>query len=559
MKKQILLAVLLLLSFVAQSQQTEVVIDTISPPNPALVDDSPIGLGVLIGDNQHHLKGRNTDILISQPTIVNTEKSSNGVFHIKAYVNTDFFNIIATKINSSNSKNYQAFEQVYFTEKIPPFNKIWAHEIPFIIEENGNPTFLQVNNINNEKLDGRNYLYFIKDVNTGKFVSTMALEFIFPKPEPLFLSFEQYIIETYERRQGENLTTYPELIANLNKQLKAKNLANTIFNAQTNLPNQLILPSDQNSLLIQFKTLKFGAVNFLEYKMDGDSIYKTSAKNGYPFIILKDLKPGKHKLQVRYPYQQDAVMEYEFEVKPSFTQTTGFKVVLACLSTALLFGSIFVFKFQRQKQQLKTENTKRTQLQTQISSLRAQLNPHFVFNALNSIQGLVNKNDKEGANMYISKFGSLMRDILEKNDKATHPLAQEVKQLESYLQLEQLRFQFKYRIHIDDTINLSEPDFPVMLLQPFAENAIKHGISGKRDEGNLSIRFERSKTDMLVTIQDNGKGFDVNEYFSGYGIKLIKERIVVLNQLYKEQPITCEIKSTPSKGTIITLSFTNWL
>ncbi|PIQ22021.1 MAG: histidine kinase, partial [Cytophagales bacterium CG18_big_fil_WC_8_21_14_2_50_42_9] len=219
----------------------------------------------------------------------------------------------------------------------------------------------------------------------------------------------------------------------------------------------------------------------------------------------------------------------------------------------------FFFKFQRQKQQLKTENAKKNQLQTQISSLRAQLNPHFVFNALNSIQGLVNKNDKEGANMYISKFGSLMRDILEKNDKATHPLAQEVKQLESYLQLEQLRFQFKYRIHIDDTINLSEPDFPVMLLQPFAENAIKHGISGKRDEGNLSIRFERSKTDMLVTIQDNGKGFDVNEYFSGYGIKLIKERIVVLNQLYKEQPITCEIKSTPSKGTIITLSFTNWL
>ncbi|MBF9255622.1 histidine kinase [Pontibacter sp. 172403-2] len=559
MKKQILFFILLLVYSLVNGQGTEIIYDTVSVPEPTLIDDSPVGLGVLIGDNQNYLKGRHPEILISKPTVVKTEIKPNGLFHIIAYVNNDYINIIATRINSNNFKSFQAYEQVYFTEEIPAFNENFAREIPFIVAENGNPTFLRVNNINNDKVDGRNYLYFVKDIKTGEIVSTLALEFIFPKPEPMFLSFEEYIIDTYETKQGESPSINAGFIADLNRQVKAYNLVTTTFNARTNLPNQLILPSDQNSLLIQFKALKFGAINYLEYRMNGDSTYKTSVKNYHPFIILKDLKAGKHKLQVRYPNQHNAILEYEFEVKPSFMQTTGFKIAISCLATALLFGSIFTLKIHRQKQKLKEENTKRTQLQTQMFSLRSQLNPHFVFNALNSIQGLVNKDDQEGANIYISKFGSLMRDILEKNDKATHPLSQEIKQLESYLQLEQLRFRFKYQIFIEETINPTEQDFPVMLLQPFAENAIKHGISGKKEEGNISIRFERSNNNLLVIIQDNGKGFDINEPITGYGINLIKERIAVVNQLYQEQPIMCDYKSSPADGTTVTLLFTNWL
>ena len=559
MKKQILLTVLFFTHFLAKSQEIYTHIDTIEVPKPILVDDSSVGLGITIADNQKYNQKYHPDILISKPSIIESQKDKNGAFYIKAYVNTDNFNVVAANLTKNNHQNYQAFYQFFGTKEIPQITEKRALELSLYYEEWGDLVFLDTDDLNKAKFIGVKFLFFIKEKRTGNIVSKMVLDFNFPKPEPKFLSFEDYIIDTYETRQGENLGVNPGFLADMKKQVTTKNLAPTTFDRETNLPKQLILPSDQNTLLIQFKSLDIIVDSYLEYKMKSDSTFRTSGKGTNPFIILKDLEPGKHTLQVRYPRQQDAVFEYEFEVEPHFTQTTGFKVSLGGLLTILLIGGTFSFKIQRQKRLLKTETAKRNQLQTQIASLRSQLNPHFVFNALNSIQGLVNKNDQEGANIYISKFGSLLRDILDKNDKTTHALAQEIKQLESYLQLEQLRFRFNYQIHIDETINPAEQDFPVMLLQPFAENAIKHGISEKKEAGKIWIRFERNSNSLIVIIKDNGKGFDINAPITGYGINLIQERIDVVNQLYPEQPIRCNYQSTPTEGTTVTLVFTNWL
>ncbi len=439
-------------------------------------------------------------------------------------------------------------------KSIPLPDSKWALEIPFTLYKD--LAFLLKPNINEGKIDGSDYLFFIKDVKTDQIISSLVLEFVYPKPEPQFLSTDENILNAGENNPSGTIY-FP--LKNNKEQVSKTNLVVSKFNAQTNLPDRLVLPHKHNSLLLQFKTLAMRAINHLEYKFKTDSTWKSSAKSERPFIILRDIKPGKHTLQVRYPGQDSGVFEYEFEVRPSWYQTTSFKILLGSFFTVFFFGSIFIVKYRRQQQKLRTENANRKQLQTQIAALRAQLNPHFVFNALNSIQGLVNKNDKEGANLYISKFGSLMRDILEQRDKTTHALAQEIKQLESYLQLEQLRFQFKYKIDTEDSINLVETDFPNLLLQPFVENAIKHGISGKKEKDCIHIRFERNTDNLKVIIQDNGSGFNQAEPSNGYGIRLIKERIAVLNQLYKDQPITYEIQSTPTAGTTVTLTFTKWL
>ncbi|MDB5119045.1 MAG: putative signal transduction histidine kinase [Sphingobacteriales bacterium] len=556
MKKKILFIALLSFQFIAYSQQKQV-IDTVY--QPTLVDHSPAGLGVLIGDNQSHLGKEEAEfILVSKPTIQESVIDKDGAFHIKAFVNNDYFNIVAKGINEDNIRYYTAYMANYFDSK--PNDKVFDRllQIP-LYTGNAGYSFLNAGSINLDKTDGRNYLFVIKDNRTEKIIATMYLDFIFPKPMPYLISIDDGLLFVYSISQ---VSTYisPRNLIKFTQQIKDNNIVKTTFNSQTNLPDHLKLPSDKNSFIIQFKSLRLNALNSFQYSLDNRWFHNSTAKNYNPFIVLKNLDPGKHTLYVRYADDSKSPeFVYEFEIQPSLIQTTWFKAFLGGLFILIVTGLFLNFKFKKQKRILREESARKNELQNQISSLRAQLNPHFIFNALNSIQGLVNKNDLEGSNRYISKFGSLMRDILEQNNKTTHALALEVKQLESYLQLEQLRFRFSYQINIEDAINTAETDFPVMLLQPFAENAIKHGISGKKENGNISLHFTRNSNDMQVVIQDNGRGFNMNETSDGYGIKLIKERITVLNELYKEQPITCTIHAVIDQRTTVTLLFRDWL
>jgi LytS/YehU family sensor histidine kinase len=187
------------------------------------------------------------------------------------------------------------------------------------------------------------------------------------------------------------------------------------------------------------------------------------------------------------------------------------------------------------------------------------LNPHFIFNALNSIQGLINKNELTSANLYLTEFSSLLRESLKNNDKELIPLNIELKTLETYIKLEQLRFYFNYSFQIDPNINTNTIDVPALLLQPLIENAIKHGISSLDKNGFISISIHQKEKNLVIEISDNGKGFVSSNKTNGFGLKLTNERIQLLNQSYKEQPIKMLIDSDASKGTVIHLVFENWL
>ena len=226
---------------------------------------------------------------------------------------------------------------------------------------------------------------------------------------------------------------------------------------------------------------------------------------------------------------------------------------------AVFFGLIIlviILLSQKRKNNIEAEKLKH--IQTELQVIRSQLNPHFIFNSLNSIQSLINKQDIVAANNYLSEFSVLLRNTITDIELEQLPLVKEVKILETYLNLEQLRFNFDYQITIEDEINIYETEIPSLLLQPLLENAVKHGLSDQKGTGELLLSFNRIDSNMIVVVSDNGKGFDATMTTEGFGLKLVFKRIQLLNNILKNSEIKYSINSDQSTLTEITLTFINW-
>jgi two-component system, LytTR family, sensor kinase len=223
---------------------------------------------------------------------------------------------------------------------------------------------------------------------------------------------------------------------------------------------------------------------------------------------------------------------------------------------ALVSLVILYLNKNKNKKRLAENEQQKNAAKLQLNSIRSQLNPHFLFNALSGIQNLMNKNEIDNANKYLSKFARLTRNVLV--DKELISLAQEKALLDDYLQMEQLRFGFSYEINHSEDLDLANIEIPSMLLQPFVENAVKHGISQKATDGKVMIKFIKQANDLLLTVHDNGNGFDTVNKANGFGLRLSESRIALLNSIYKENRFTLGIQST-AKGTKISLTLTDWL
>ena len=194
-------------------------------------------------------------------------------------------------------------------------------------------------------------------------------------------------------------------------------------------------------------------------------------------------------------------------------------------------GGITVFIWGRIRQ--RKEKSKRLLAQLEMKALRSQMNPHFIFNALNSIQNLITRPDVEQANRYLLNFAKLLRLVLSTSEKKLVPLSEEIEQLRLYVDLEQLRLPFEAEIQISDTVNQEMTEIPGMLIQPLVENAIKHGIV-PQGGGKIEIRFEQTDTFLKITVEDNGPGIPEGnpDEGSGFGLKAVRERLKLLQSEY---------------------------
>jgi len=224
---------------------------------------------------------------------------------------------------------------------------------------------------------------------------------------------------------------------------------------------------------------------------------------------------------------------------------------------SLLLGivAMFVFAyllFRSNKQQKLANNL------LALKSMRSQMNPHFIFNALNSVNSFIAVNDERNANRYLSEFSVLMRSVLENSDEDFIPFSKEVELIELYVKLEHNRFKekFDYEIIVDKAIDLDEYSIPPMLLQPYIENAIWHGLRYKEDKGKLEIFIKLHEEGLSVMIQDNGVGRKKSQELKtknqlkqkSKGMSTIKKRVSILNDMYQDR-ISVSISDLFNDGT----------
>jgi len=178
----------------------------------------------------------------------------------------------------------------------------------------------------------------------------------------------------------------------------------------------------------------------------------------------------------------------------------------------------------------KKEALKRQIKELEIKAIRSQMNPHFLFNALNSIQSLINNQQYKQANIYLEKFSFLMRKVLNNSGKSFVSLSDELQAVELYCELEKLRFDFDFSIQVTGAINTDLIEIPGMIIQPLVENAVVHGLSQKGNAGKLGIVIHQDKSYLHIEIKDNGMGLSPkSEQFQGFGLKLVRERLALLN------------------------------
>lgn len=220
----------------------------------------------------------------------------------------------------------------------------------------------------------------------------------------------------------------------------------------------------------------------------------------------------------------------------------------------LAYLGLFIFAIAKFKVINATRQREKAQLQ--LDAVRSQLNPHFLFNALAGIQTLMNTDRTEQANRYLTRFSRLTRAVLKSTDLIS--LDEERNLLDDYLQMEQLRFNFKYEITTDPMLDIYNTEIPSMLLQPFIENAVKHGIASLGRDGQINIAIFKTNDDLILKIEDNGKGFDTTKTYEGLGFNLSTKRIALLNKIYKKDPILLSMESQSGK-TSVSIILTKWL
>lgn len=325
-------------------------------------------------------------------------------------------------------------------------------------------------------------------------------------------------------------------------------LANTsfghFFDKHIGIKKEAVFPYDQNHLGFEFFTPNFPnpEKTFYSWQMVGQeenwSPYSTRHEVSYA-----NLPPGEYTFQVKAKNEKEtesAVLKTHFIIEPPFWETWWFRIS-AISFLILLIGFIFWNRIRQVRKKAAAEKAKleleNHLLQLEQKARQLQMNPHFIFNALNSIQSLVARKDFDGSRGYILKFGKLMRAVLDNSRKELIPLEKEVDTLQKYLEMEQFCRDGKFDFKINtDNIENDDLNIPPMLLQPFVENAILHGVAPLKDRrGLIEINFTENKNNLEVEIKDNGVGLNkspnvgVEKKRSSAGIAVTKERVKILN------------------------------
>lgn len=273
---------------------------------------------------------------------------------------------------------------------------------------------------------------------------------------------------------------------------------------------RIVLDHDHNSFALQFAALDFSnpGGNTYRYMLEGYDRTPREAAASARFAEYTNVPPGTYRFVVSGA-NSDGVRDSTghallIEIRPAYWQTWWF----AALCAALLCAGIALALVARVRSVRGRERAERRVLEYQLQALRAQMNPHFLFNALNSILSFVVRRDVESAQQYLTAFSSLVRNTLESVHRDSVSLADELDSLRLYLTLESLRFGDRFDVAIDvaDDVDPHQTEIPPMIIQPYVENALRHGLAHRPDGGRIEVRISRAGDALVCSIADNGVG-----------------------------------------------------
>ncbi|MDR2009464.1 MAG: histidine kinase [Bacteroidales bacterium] len=262
-----------------------------------------------------------------------------------------------------------------------------------------------------------------------------------------------------------------------------------------------------------------------------------------------------------FQVQEERILQLEKEkdLKDQIiAQSNTFNTVLLTSVILILISLFFIVKALYS---IKKKNKK-----IALQSLRREMNPHFIFNSLNSINQFISQNNELEANKYLSSYSKLMRNIMENSNKDFIPLSTEIEYMKEYLELEHMRFndKFNYEIYIDDSIDADSTMVPNMLIQPQLENSIWHGLRYRSETGLLKLSITTDKKNIIINIEDNGVGIaKSNELKTKFqrehrsrGLKNTYERIDLLNNIYNTGiSINISEKQGKETGVVVIIQF----
>lgn len=335
------------------------------------------------------------------------------------------------------------------------------------------------------------------------------------------------------------------------------------------------LSSSVNKIQFQFHTNGYLSEenNSYQYRLLGKTNSWTTVSEGVNEVVFNSLSAGNYTFQLKSinktSQKETAIKSIKIKINLPFFKQWWFIIssfLILLISIAYYFSRRIKTLSLKQKETLEKERITKQLIASELESLRSQMNPHFIFNALNSIQEYIILNEKNLASAYLVKFSRLIRMYLEHSQEQYIPLSKEIKALELYLELEKDRFEdsLAYQLVVAKEINAAQIKIPSIFIQPYVENAIKHGLLHKTSNRELHISFELAEKDELIcTIQDNGIGRVASEdlkkqrriYHKSYATKANAKRVDLIN-LTRTKKITISIEDLynnkqESTGTLI--------
>jgi two-component sensor histidine kinase len=349
-----------------------------------------------------------------------------------------------------------------------------------------------------------------------------------------------YQKDTVFAATGDGISVVPANISIPKFNIPVQLIRMSVNQRDTILSSNYKLGRDQHNIQMQFAGIELsGHFKKLRYTLDNNNNWINLDEN----TLTVQLSSGNHTVQVRAVDVNggisDKILTIQFDVATPFWKSIWFWLI-----TALALQLIVIYLLNRRLKRRREAKLAKEIAGVQTAALEQQaftslMNPHFMFNALNSIQHYINVQDRQNANRYLSDFASLIRKNFEAAQQSFIPLELEVENIKIYLRLEQMRFndRFSYQVLIDDNLDVEDWMIPTMILQPLLENALLHGIMPSSIDGKVVVDMKEQKEgNLLITITDNGIGIEnslalkeISEHRSR-GMELIKKRISALSR-----------------------------